>query len=304
MGRQHSGDLKRILGSEPEEGAGLQEIWDMMEGTTKAVEEFPQAGRVSDVWQALEAHAAPRSAAARSPMRWRGPRRVLIGAGLGLSLAATLAFLFMPVTATAPVGQMRTVALKGGTTVVLNSGARLSYGRFSDRRVRLEGEAFFDVVPGEGRFSVETADAVIEVLGTRFSVRAWNQGLDEGTRVYLEEGSVNLRATSDALSVTMTPGDVRHVRGSAIELLTPTDPSELAAWREGAFIYRDVRVGTILDDFSRRYGSRVVASESVRERRMTLVLRAPQDETAVLDDLAGALGVRYQPAAGGYRVVE
>ncbi|MFT4605724.1 MAG: hypothetical protein ACI9W4_002468, partial [Rhodothermales bacterium] len=57
MGRQHSGDLKRILGSEPEEGAGLQEIWDMMEGTTKAVEEFPQAGRVSDVWQALEAHA-------------------------------------------------------------------------------------------------------------------------------------------------------------------------------------------------------------------------------------------------------
>lgn len=77
---------------------------------------------------------------------------------------------------TAEKGQKLTIHLKDGTRVKLNSNSSLTYyftGESMERKVRLTGEAFFDVARDESRpFIVETDNIEISVLGTVFNVNA------------------------------------------------------------------------------------------------------------------------------------
>ena len=94
--------------------------------------------------------------------------------------------------------RMRSV-LHDGTTVWLNAGSRLIYendfkGR--TREVRLEGEAFFDVVHDPGRpFIVHASGIDIEVLGTTFLVRSYPE--DRHIEATLYKGSVQVKRISD-----------------------------------------------------------------------------------------------------------
>ena len=75
----------------------------------------------------------------------------------------------------APAGQRIDITLQDGTSVCLNSGAKLEYPiRFNrNRRVKLSGEAMFNVEHDAAHpFIVETFACDVEVLGTKFNVTA------------------------------------------------------------------------------------------------------------------------------------
>lgn len=84
--------------------------------------------------------------------------------------------------------------LPDGTTVWLNAGSKLSYdGDFTGntREVRLEGEAFFDVVKQADRpFIVHTSGIDIKVLGTAFNVKSYPE--DKTVETTLYHGSVKV----------------------------------------------------------------------------------------------------------------
>lgn len=69
------------------------------------------------------------------------------------------------------------IALPDGSAVWLNAGSKLEYPeQFNkkERVVKLEGEAFFDIVKDADRpFMVKTAEFSVRVLGTSFDVRAY-----------------------------------------------------------------------------------------------------------------------------------
>ncbi len=74
-------------------------------------------------------------------------------------------------------GNRAKIILPDGTSVWLNSGSKLSYvNNFSGplREVRLEGEAYFDVVKNAAKpFIVHTGGVNIKVLGTAFDVKSY-----------------------------------------------------------------------------------------------------------------------------------
>lgn len=76
----------------------------------------------------------------------------------------------------APNGQRLKLTLPDGTGVQLNSGSVIEYPSVFGkdvRRIRLSGEAMFDVTHNEEQpFVVETFASDIRVLGTRFNVVA------------------------------------------------------------------------------------------------------------------------------------
>ncbi|MBC7949972.1 MAG: FecR domain-containing protein [Chitinophagaceae bacterium] len=78
--------------------------------------------------------------------------------------------------------------LPDGTTVWLNAGSKLYYDHnFSEktREVRLEGEAFFDVVKQVDRpFIVHTSGIDIKVLGTAFNVKSYPEDKNVETTLY------------------------------------------------------------------------------------------------------------------------
>ena len=97
---------------------------------------------------------------------------------------------------------LRMVTLPDGTTVKMNAGTRLEYPELftTIRKVKLSGEAFFDVTRDTARpFIIETAYASVEVLGTSFNISAYpSTGMVE---VNVETGKVKLTPFSEEKSV-------------------------------------------------------------------------------------------------------
>ena len=87
-----------------------------------------------------------------------------------------------------------TVSLDDGSTVVLQKNSKLSFSKpfgLSGRKVILSGEAFFDVAKDSLRpFTVYSGEIVTEVLGTSFSVRAFEK--DNEVEVNVKTGKVSV----------------------------------------------------------------------------------------------------------------
>ncbi|MFK7772948.1 MAG: FecR family protein [Saprospiraceae bacterium] len=78
------------------------------------------------------------------------------------------------------------LTLVDGSKIAINSTSELDYpAKFSteERRVKLNGEAFFDIAKNpEKPFIIESGDLIIRVLGTSFNVRNYgNEGMAEIT---------------------------------------------------------------------------------------------------------------------------
>ncbi len=99
--------------------------------------------------------------------------------------------------------------LADGTTVWLNVGSKLYYENDfngTTREVRLEGEAFFDVVRQANRpFIVHTSGIDIRVLGTAFNVKSYPE--DKNVETTLYRGLVQVLRHEDSLNqpIQLTP---------------------------------------------------------------------------------------------------
>ena len=95
-----------------------------------------------------------------------------------------------------PKASIYTLALSDGSKVTLNSESKLSYpSQFEGqvRKVKLEGEAYFEIqkTADHKQFIVETDLQEIEVLGTKFNIKAFD--FDDENFSTLAEGSVKVR---------------------------------------------------------------------------------------------------------------
>lgn len=110
-------------------------------------------------------------------------------------------------TLSAPAGLITESILSDGTKICLNAGSKLEIINYkkNERRVRLYGEAYFDVTRNEMRpFIVETGKIAVRVLGTEFDV---NSKGDEHS-VVLVRGAVQVDSQTDeeTLSYRLVPG--------------------------------------------------------------------------------------------------
>ena len=241
----------------------------------------------------------------------RRPARRLIWMALAglLVVAGTFAWWSRPVTQVAGLGERLTVELPDGSHVELNSGSQLRYARWFDdeRSVQLVGEAFFDVVEDERLFTVATFNAQVEVLGTRFGVRAWPGDLEDGTTIALEAGRVSLApAGHPARAVILKAGEMRRLsEGDVLDLQDSSSVSvdDAIAWRHGDLVYRDQRLGVVLQDVERRFGVAIlVQPERLLHKRVGLALREPANAESVIRDLSLALGLSYRETSAGFEL--
>lgn len=134
----------------------------------------------------------------------------------------------------AQYGSRSKVLLSDGTTVWLNGGSKLYYDyEFSgtQREVRLEGEAFFDVVKQKGRpFIVHAGKIDIVVHGTVFNVKYY-QG-DRNIEATLLHGQIEVTDNTERAkkSVFLVPNQkliIPQKEPSKIEKSTPENIYEL-----------------------------------------------------------------------------
>lgn len=153
-----------------------------------------------------------------------------------------------------PVGGQFKINLPDGTEVWLNAASSLRFPaafQGKERRVRLTGEAYFEVAKNKAMpFKVETENNTIEVLGTHFNVNAYeNERFMETTLV---EGSVSV---SNALgTVKIKPDQQAQIdRNSNKMNVIQVDANDVVAWKNGYFLFEDESIERIMRKLARWY---------------------------------------------------
>ena len=252
----------------------------------------------------------------RLPRRRRPPLRLawMVGSLVTLALLIGLGWWMRPVSVAVPPGQTRTVALPDGSDVQLNSGSRLEYRRrfarwpfvpAAQRLVSLHGEAFFSVVEDRHPFVVETFNAQVIVLGTRFNVQAWPASPTSATRVTLAEGGVRatLRDASGPDVVLSEPGQAARIAADqAGPLAVERVPLDHAlAWRRGGFAVLDQPLRVILREVERAFAVSITIEKGLAlSDSMTLIYGKGTKPETVIHDICLAQGWRYRRTSGGF----
>lgn len=140
------------------------------------------------------------------------------------------------------------VPLPDGSAVWLNRNSQLRFvtdlGKKGPRKLYLRGEAFFEVASVQGRpFTVQTAQAQVEVLGTRFNLRAYPT--DNATEVEVEHGKVALMDPRTGQRLILGKNMRGWVRPGVDNGSAPVSLPEAQFWRTGVLTCRGTTLGRI-----------------------------------------------------------
>jgi len=157
-------------------------------------------------------------------------------------------------TLTTPKGGEYQITLPDGTKVWLNSYSSLSFPDAflgNERRVKLNGEAYFEVAKNKDKpFNVSVNDVTVRVLGTHFNISAYRDDRDITTT--LLEGSVQVAKNNK--QTLIKPGQQATVQGTSdVIAVSEARIKEVMAWKNGYFIFNDEDIFSIMKQVSRWY---------------------------------------------------
>lgn len=196
----------------------------------------------------------------------------------------------------APAWTRAQFSLPDGTNGWLNSNSKIRYdGNYlKDRKVTLDGEAYFDVTKDEKKpFIVSTNEICVKVLGTKFNIASYENEND--VEVMLEEGKLMFFDKSMNRSYMMNPNDLvvydkttNNFSASAVE------PKKYSSWTEGKLVFRNDALDVIARRLERWYNVEVeVIGRVDRDPRLRATFK---DETLeeVLSLLNRSLKLDYK----------
>lgn len=159
-----------------------------------------------------------------------------------------------------PNGGEWQIRLPDGSLVWLNALSSLEYplniGTTTVRKVKLKGEAYFEVAKDSKHpFIVETDKQKLEVLGTHFNINSYtNESL---TKTTLLEGSVRISAIQNLNEYqVLKPGQQSVLSENGIEIKA-VDTDESVAWKNGYFMFNNEKQESILRKIARWYNVKV-----------------------------------------------
>lgn len=265
------------------------------------------------LWTDLGSHAGTQEIAARlhaisarrfPAVRHRSPRRPIAAwsvAALLLIAALVTGAVFWSTRQTTShlyttsTGERRTLLLKDGSHVTLDTDTRLSVA-FSTRTRQLtlvHGRAFFHVAKDPGRpFLVTTPDGTVRATGTQFSVYEH----DGAVEVALVEGHVIVTPDSptnhrDTVIAMRTGQRLLMGKGYPTPLLESARVSTDTAWLTGKLVFNDAPLPFAIAEFNRyTTGKIVIGDDSLRSIHVTGVFRV-DDNHGFIDALKISYGL-------------
>ena len=199
------------------------------------------------------------------------------------------------------------VVLSDGSVIWLNSDSRLEYPeKFAkgERKVRVTGEAFFDVVRDTVKpFIVETERQTVTVLGTEFNVSAYPS---EPVMTTLASGKVTVMSGDGTGAVVLIPGEQSVLNTNSDHLVVrQVDIEDVVSWKNGIINIENMALSEILKVVSRAYDVDF-ATESLPTEDIILRGSISSDETleVFLAVLSKVADVKFKMRTDGKIEVE
>jgi transmembrane sensor len=241
-----------------------------------------------------------------SPRRRAPDRRMVVGGGVALAAAFAGAYVVgsgRHRTLESGVGEIRRLALKGGTILTLDTDTRVDLAASSeDRRLELvRGKLFVDVARWQDRpFVVRAGDLVLETVDGAFGLQnlgkapitalvtqgkliaSQSRGMFGARRTVTVEKDHALTLASDEL-----------LAASGVRPVAVAQQAQLLAWREGMLSFGGERLEDAVRAFD-RYGPVriVVADPGLARQRITGLFKADDPRgfaTAIAASFGGSV---------------
>jgi transmembrane sensor len=160
----------------------------------------------------------------------------------------------------APFGQKTSFSLTDGTTIKLNSGSKIwiapDYG-VADRKVILEGEAFFEVTKDPSKpFSIQAGGVTTTVLGTSFNVNAYASNAH--TKVAVLTGSVQVEKNTqegEKEKLVLQPSEMaileHHNNHFSKEKY---NADQELGWKDGLLYFQETEFKEVIQILNKWYG--------------------------------------------------
>jgi ferric-dicitrate binding protein FerR (iron transport regulator) len=175
------------------------------------------------------------------------------------------------------------VDLPDGSKIFLNRNSELiyhsSFGKHN-RRVKLKGEAFFEIAEDESNpFIVDAGNASVKVVGTSFNVITNNS--ESAVEVYVKTGKVILSDNSGSQSILLDPEYVGTIHAKKTEKTINNNPNYLS-WNTGLLQYDGQKLDIVFHDLKRVYNMDIVADDPlILENTWTSPIDNQSQETII-----------------------
>lgn len=195
-------------------------------------------------------------------------------------------------------GQKTKVLLPDGSIAYLNSSSSIRYfsGFIGDeRRVLLEGEAYFEVAKDKSKpFIVESRTIETVALGTAFNVNAFDDS--NLIRVSLVEGEVRVNQMGNkSKTVILNPGrELVIVPDSRSFLEMPFNLEDVIGWKDGKLVFNSATINEVSQKLERWYGVQIQVKGKVPENWKVTTVYEDQTLKNVLTDLQYSKKFAYE----------
>lgn len=160
-----------------------------------------------------------------------------------------------------PFGARTQFILPDSSVVWLNSGSEIEFpSHFGDvRNVVLSGEAFFEVTKNDAPFVVSSVFGDVEVKGTSFNVRAYQ---DDHFETTLVEGKVEVTAENGE-KVMLIPGFQAVYKNNQLTD-TKVDTELFTSWTNGKLIFNKEYLPRMAKRLEQWYNVKIVLDNDKR----------------------------------------
>lgn len=194
-----------------------------------------------------------------------------------------------------PKGQVNQVFLADGTRIWINSETRLitpSIFASKERVVKLSGEAFFEVAKDKNRpFKVEVNGQLIEVVGTAFNVRAYNNSNEIETT--LESGQIRLHTGQETMLLKQGEQSVFDKKNNRL-FVVKVDPETYSSWKDGRYEFHNKDLNEVFRIIERWYDVEITAdSNDFKGMHFSGVIKRNKDARHFLDLLNHSVPIKY-----------
>lgn len=151
--------------------------------------------------------------------------------------------------------------LPDGTKILLSKNSQIIYPKTFEgntREINLSGEGFFDVRHDAAHpFIIHTQGTAVKVLGTSFSIRAYNAQV----QVHVKIGKVQF--SKNNAKVILTRGQKGEILANVDTIIKSevTEVKTFAKQKLSSFIFDEVSLDKVVDALSKHFGKEIKFSQ-------------------------------------------
>ncbi len=206
-----------------------------------------------------------------------------------------------------PKNEKKQIIIADGSTIRLNSGAKLEYPEEFNgktREVYLSGEAYFDIRHDASKpFIIHTGRVITTVLGTAFNIKADN--MLHTVVVTVTRGKVSVANEGQSLGVITPNQQISFNTVNHLHSQTDVDARLAIAWQVSDIHFNDITFAAAAAQLQQRFKVKITfANEKVKKCRFTGTAMREEKLDKILKVICSFNHATYQTKADGSIVID